>query len=346
MNSDQGGDWHPDGQVGDFEAMPSALPAAIADNAIALIGETPLVRLDRLVREVRLEAEILIKLEYLNPFASTKDRVARAMIEALEAERRIAPERTVLVEATTGSLGISLAHIAARRGYRLILTLPELPSLGPVVKLLGHLGARVEPTPAELGIRGAIDRARELVRAVPGAVTTDQFTNPVNPAAHATTAYEIWRDCAGVIDCLIVGIGSGGTLTGCARYLKARRPDLLVIGVEPSASAVVAGEPPGRHGIIGLGPGFVPDVLDLSLIDEIVKVPDTLAVEVARLTARLENVAGGLSTGANIAAALTIAARPEMQGRRIVTLAPSAAERYSESMLFDPIDEMDLQRGA
>ncbi len=346
MNSDQGGDWHAESPAGDIETMASALPAIIADDAAALIGETPLVRLDRLVREVRLDAEILIKLEYLNPFGSHKDRAARAMVDALEAEGRIAPERTILVEATTGSLGISLANIAARRRYRLILTLPDLPSLGPVVKLLGHLGARVELTPAELGIQGALERARELVRAVPGAVTTDQFTNPINAAAHEMTAYEIWRDCSGQIDCLIVGIGTGGTLTGCARYLKARQPSLQVIGVEPSASAVIAGDPPGRHGIIGLGPGFVPDILDLSLIDEIVKVPDTLAVEAARLTARMENIAGGLSTGANIAAALTIAARSEMQGRRIVTLAPSPAERYSESMLFDPIDEMDLQRGA
>jgi cysteine synthase A len=346
MNSDQGGDWPTDGRVTNIETLGSALSSIIVEDAATLIGETPLVRLERLIREVRLDAEILIKLEYRNPFGSHKDRVARAMVDGLEAEGRIAPERTILIEATTGSLGISLANIAARRGYRLILTMPDLPSLGPVVKLLGHVGARVELTPPELGIQGALDRARELVRAVPGGVTTDQFNNPANAAAHEMTAYEIWRDCGGQIDCLIVGIGTGGTLTGCARYLKNRQPPIQVIGVEPSAAAVIAGDPPGRHGIIGLGPGFIPDVLDISLIDEIVKVPDTLAVEAARLAARMENIAGGLSTGANIAAALTIAARSEMRGRRIVTLAPSPAERYSESMLFDPIDEMDLERGA
>ncbi len=343
MDSDLGG-WRPMDRNRTMDNMPSAVPVAIAEDATQLIGETPLVRLDRLAREVRLEAEILIKLEYLNPFGSLKDRVARRMVDALEAAGRAAPERTVLVEATTGSLGISLAHVAARRGYRLVLTMPDLPSLAPAVKLLGHLGARVELTPAAEGIRGSIIRAREIVRAVPGAVTTDQFANPFNPAAHEATAYEIWRDCAGAIDCLIIGIGSGGTLTGCARFLKRHRPELQVIGVEPSTCAVVAGEAPGRHGIIGLGPGFVPGILDLSLIDEIVKVPDTLAVEVARLAVRLENIAGGLSTGANLAAALTIAARPEMQGRRIVTLAPSSAERYGASTLFDPIDETDLGR--
>ena len=343
MDSDLGG-WRPMGRNRAMDNMPSAVPIAIADDAMQLIGETPLVRLDRLAREVRVEAEILIKLEYLNPFGSLKDRVARQMVDALEEAGRIAPERTILVEATTGSLGISLAHVAARRGYRLVLTLPDLPSLAPTVKLLGHLGARVELTPAADGIQGAITRAREIVRAVPGAVMTDQFSNPVNPAAHEATAYEIWRDCAGSIDCVIIGVGTGGTLTGCGRFLKRHRPGLQVIGVEPSASAVVAGEAPGRHGIIGLGPGFVPGILDLSLIDEIVKVPDTLAVEVARLAVRLENIAGGLSTGANLAAALTIAARPEMRGRRIVTLAPSPAERYGASMLFDPIDEADLGR--
>ena len=342
MDAERGGGWQSRGRDQNMDNMPSAIPVRIADDALQLIGETPLVRLDRLVRDVRLETEILVKLEYLNPFGSLKDRIARAMIDALESAGRATLERNILIEATTGSLGISLAHLAARRGYRLILTVPNMPSLGPAVKMLGHLGARVELTPASQGIQGAITRAREIIRAVPGAVTTDQFTNPMNPAAHEATAYEIWRDCGGTIDCLIVGIGSGGTLTGCARFFKRRRPELQVIGVEPSASAVVAGEQPGRHGIVGLGPGFVPEVLDLSLIDEIVKVPDALAVEVARLAARLENIAGGLSTGANIAAALTIAARPEMQGRRIVTLAPSPADRYGASMLFDPIDEADL----
>jgi cysteine synthase A len=346
MNSDQGGDWRPGGRL---EIEPHGPIAAdrIADDALALVGNTPLVRLDRLAREVALEAEIVVKLEYLNPFGSSKDRIAVAMVDALESAGRIAPERSVLVEATTGSLGVSLAHIAARRGYRLILTLPDWPSLRDVIKLLGHLGARVELTPAERGMEGAIARGRELLRAVPGAVTTDQFSNPVNPAAHeATTAEEIWRDCDGALDCVIAGIGTGGTLTGCGRLLKQRLPALKVIGVEPSASAVIAGGAPGFHGIIGIGPGFIPATVDLDLIDEIVKVPDTLAVEVARLAARLENVAGGLSTGANIAAALTIAARPEMRGRRIVTFAPSSADRYGSSMLFDPIDEIDFSRGA
>lgn len=297
------------------------------------IANTPLVRLSRLKSEAKASADILLKLEFFNPLASVKDRIGVAMIDALEATGVLKPGGT-MVEPTSGNTGIGLAFVAAARGYKLILTMPESMSIERR-KILAYLGAEVVLTPREKGVNGAIAKAKEIVEATPGAIMPAQFDNPANPRVHElTTAEEIWADTGGNIDVLVVGVGTGGTLTGCARVLKPRRPSLKVIAVEPSTSPVLSGGQPAPHKIQGIGAGFVPSILDTSLIDEVITVPNEMAFEVSRTLARVEGIPGGISTGANVAAALTVAGRDGMAGKTIVTFAPSFAERYLSTELF------------
>jgi cysteine synthase len=308
----------------------------IFDDFAETIGNTPLVRLKRLATAANAKAEILIKLEFFNPLSSVKDRIGVAMIDSLEAQSRIAPGRTVLIEPTSGNTGIALAFVAAARGYRLILTMPDSMSIERR-NLLTHLGAELELTPRAGGMKGAIARANELIASIPGAVMPAQFDNPANPLVHEkTTAEEIWADTAGNFDAIVVGVGTGGTLTGCGRVLKPRKPGLKMIAVEPKASPVLSGGEPGPHKIQGIGAGFVPSILDKTLIDEVVTVPDEMAFDVARLLAKVEGIPGGISTGANLAATLTVAVREEMAGKTIVTFAPSCVERYLSTELFAP----------
>ena len=302
-------------------------------NITETIANTPLVRLARLGAAAGAKAEILLKCEFFNPLSSVKDRIGVSMIDALESAGRLKPT-TVLVEPTSGNTGIGLAFVAAARSYRLILVMPDSMSIERR-RILTYLGAELELTPREKGMKGAIARAEEIVKSLPDALMPGQFENPANPLVHEkTTAEEIWADTGGKIDALVVGVGTGGTLTGCGRVLKARNPGLKVIAVEPSASPVLSGGQPSPHKIQGIGAGFVPAILDRGLIDEVVKVPNEMAFEVARLLARVEGIPGGISTGANIAASLTIAARDDMAGKTIVTFAPSSAERYLSTELF------------
>jgi cysteine synthase len=301
------------------------------------IANTPLVRLSRIASAAKVGAEILMKLEFFNPLSSVKDRIGVSMIDVLEAQGRIKRGETVLVEPTSGNTGVGLAFVAAARGYRLILTMPESMSVERR-KILTHLGAELVLTPAAGGMGVAIERANQLLTEIPGSVQPSQFENPANPRVHElTTAEEIWADTGGKVDALVVGVGTGGTITGTGRVLKAYNPKLKVFAVEPSTSAVLSGLPKGAHKIQGIGAGFVPSVLDRSVIDEIVQVASETAFEVSRLLAKVEGIPGGISTGANLAAALTVAARPDMAGKTIVTFAPSSAERYFSSDLFlDP----------
>lgn len=313
---------------------PGAGRGKIYDSITQTIGDTPLVRLNRLTAERGVEAEILLKLEFFNPIASVKDRIGVAMIDALEAQGRIRPGAT-LIEPTSGNTGIALAFVAAARGYRLILVMPETMSLERR-KMLSLLGAKLELTPGPLGMRGAVNRAQELRDSIPGSVIPQQFANPANPEIHrATTAQEILRDTGGKVDILISAVGTGGTITGVGGVLKAHDPAIRVVAVEPEDSPVLSGGQPGPHKIQGIGAGFVPDVLDRSVIDEVVTVGNQTAFDTARALARVEGVPGGISTGANVAAALEIGALPENRGKRIVTFACSFAERYISSALFE-----------
>jgi len=298
------------------------------------IGNTPLVRLHKMAVAAGAKAEILMKLEFFNPLSSVKDRIGVSMIDALEAQGRIVPGKSVLIEPTSGNTGIGLAFVAASRGYRLILVMPDSMSIERR-KILTHLGAELELTPAAGGMPAAIARAEELAKAMPDALIPAQFDNPANPLVHErTTAEEIWRDTGGKVDALVIGVGTGGTLTGCARVLKPRKPGLKIIAVEPTTSAVLSGGQRGPHKIQGIGAGFVPSILQRDLIDEVVKVPQEMAFDVARLLAKVEGIPGGISTGANLAATLTVAARDEMAGKTIVTFAPSSADRYVSTELF------------
>lgn len=298
------------------------------------IGHTPLVRLARVMDAAGSSADVLMKLEFFNPLSSVKDRIGVAMINALENEGRLTPGRSVLIEPTSGNTGIALAFVAAARGYRLILVMPESMSLERR-RILAHLGAELVLTPASVGMPGAIEKARELASTLADAVIPAQFDNPANPLIHAqTTAEEIWTDTAGQVDALVIGVGTGGTLTGCGRVLKERKPDLKVIAVEPAGSPILSKGEKGSHKIQGIGAGFVPSILDRDLIDEVITVPDGLAFEAARMLARLEGIPGGISTGANLAAALTVAGRATMADKTVVTFAPSSAERYYSSDLF------------
>ena len=298
------------------------------------IGNTPLVRLNRLPKERGVDAEILVKLEFFNPISSVKDRIGVSMIEAMEAAGKINPG-TTLIEPTSGNTGIALAFVAAARGYRLILVMPETMSLERR-KMLAYLGAELELTPGPQGMKGAIARAEELLREIPNSVIPQQFKNPANPEIHRrTTAEEIWNDTNGQLDAFVAGVGTGGTITGVAQVIKPRLPNLKVIAVEPEDSPVLSGGQPGQHRIQGIGAGFVPDVLDRSLIDDVVTVGNQTAFDTARQLAKLEGIPGGISTGANVAAALEVAGRPEFKGKRIITVAPSFAERYISSALFE-----------
>ena len=306
----------------------------IYDSISETIGNTPLVRVPRLCREEGIDADLLLKLEFFNPIGSVKDRIGVAMIEALEEEGRVGPS-TVLVEPTSGNTGIGLAFVCAARGIRLILTMPESVSVERR-KMLALLGAEVVLTPRELGMKGAIAKAAEILAANPGAVTPDQFGNPANPEIHRrTTAEEIWADTDGAVDVVIAGVGTGGTITGCGEVLKARKPDLWMVAVEPAASPVLSGGTPAPHPIQGIGAGFVPEVLDTDVIDEIVAVDNDDAFAQARRLAHLEGIPGGISSGAILSAAITVAKRPAMAGRTVVAILPSFAERYLSTALFD-----------
>jgi cysteine synthase A len=298
------------------------------------IGHTPLVRLAKLAKQAGVKAEILIKLEFFNPLSSVKDRIGVSMIDGLEAQGKIVPGKTVLVEPTSGNTGIGLAFVAAARGYKLMLVMPESMSLERR-KILSHLGAELVLTPAAGGMPGAIDKANQLLASLPDAVQPSQFENPANPLVHEkTTAEEIWNDTQGNVDALVIGVGTGGTLTGCGRVLKPRKPSLKVYAVEPEGSPVLSGGARGPHKIQGIGAGFVPAVLDTKLIDGVLKVSNEKAFETARLLAKIEGIPGGISTGANVAAAIELGLRDDMAGKTIVTFAPSSAERYFSSELF------------
>jgi cysteine synthase A len=306
----------------------------VYDSITDTIGDTPIVRLNRLPQLQGIKANILAKLEFFNPIGSVKDRIGVAMIDALEAEGRVGPE-TVLIEPTSGNTGIALAFVAAARGYRLILVMPDSMSIERR-KMLALLGAELVLTPAAQGMSGAVAKADELAREIPNAVIPQQFKNPANPDIHRrTTAEEVWNDTDGAIDAFVSGVGTGGTITGVGQVLKPRRPSLRIIAVEPEDSPVLSGGKPGPHKIQGIGAGFVPDVLDRSVVDEVVTVSNQTAFETARALARYEGIPGGISSGAAVAAALKIGARPEFAGKNIVVVLPSFAERYLSTALFE-----------
>jgi cysteine synthase A len=304
----------------------------IHDDITQLVGRTPLVRLQRLGQS--LPGRVLLKLESFNPLSSVKDRIGLAMIEAAERDGRLTSE-TVLVEPTSGNTGIALAFVCASRGYRLILTMPESMSLERRA-LLKSLGAELHLTPAAKGMKGAIERARQMVEENPNHLMLQQFENPANPEIHRlTTAEELWSDTGGEIDVLVAGVGTGGTITGVSQALKPRRPGFQAIAVEPVDSPVLSGGQPGPHKIQGIGAGFVPGVLDLSLVDEILQARFEDAVDTARRLAREEGILGGISAGANVWAALQVAAREENRNKTIVTILCDTGERYLSTPLFD-----------
>jgi len=302
---------------------------------IDTMGDTPLVRLNRMAKEAGSKADILLKLEFFNPLSSVKDRIGVSMIETLEEQGTITPGKSVLVEPTSGNTGIALAFVAAAKGYRLILVMPESMSIERR-KMLLILGAEIELTEAAKGMRGAIAKAQELVASIPGAVMPQQFENPANPEIHRrTTAEEIWNDTKGAVDVVISGVGTGGTITGVGQVLKQRKPSVKMIALEPEDSPVLSGGQPGPHKIQGIGAGFVPGILDRKVIDEIITISNETAFETARKTARLEGIPVGISSGAAIAAALEVGARPDMAGKTIVAIIPSFAERYLSTALFE-----------
>ena len=305
---------------------------------VETIGNTPLVRLNRLPDEAGARAEIVAKLEFFNPLSSVKDRIGANMIAALERQGRIGPD-TVLVEPTSGNTGIGLAFVCAAKGIRLILVMPESMSVERR-KMFRLLGAELELTEAAKGMKGAIARAAELVESLPGAIMPQQFENPANPEIHEkTTAEEIWRDTQGRVDAIVSGVGTGGTITGVGRVLKARNPDIRMVAVEPADSPVLSGGEPGPHKIQGIGAGFIPQVLDTSLIGEVIRVDNDTAFETARAMARKEGIPVGISSGAAVAAALQLARREEMAGKRIVVIIPSMAERYLSTPLFEGLED-------
>jgi cysteine synthase A len=306
----------------------------VFDSITDTIGDTPIVRLNRLPQTRGVKADILAKLEFFNPIASVKDRIGVSMIDAMEHEGAITPD-TVLIEPTSGNTGIALAFVAAARGYRLILVMPDSMSIERR-KMLALLGAELVLTPAANGMKGAIARAEELAREHKKAIIPQQFKNPANPAIHrTTTAEEIWNDTRGNIDVFVAGVGTGGTITGVGQVLKPRKPSLRVVAVEPTDSPVLSGGAPGPHKIQGIGAGFVPDILDRAVIDEVVKVTNEDSFATARALARLEGIPCGISSGAAVAAACAIGARDGMAGKQIVVIVPSFAERYLSTALFE-----------
>jgi len=317
------------------EDVPAQAPRGrIYDSALDTIGGTALVRLPRLSAHHGVHAELLAKCEFNNPLSSVKDRIGRAMIDRMAADGRLGPD-SVVVEPTSGNTGIALAFVCAARGYRLILTMPETMSTERR-KMLRLLGAELVLTDGSRGMRGALDKAQQLLDDMPDAVMPQQFRNPANPAIHrATTAEEIWADTGGGVDVVIAGVGTGGTITGVGQVLKARKPDVRMIAVEPEDSPVLSGGQPGPHKIQGIGAGFVPENLDTALIDEVIRIGNDTAFANARLAAGIEGMGVGISSGAALAAAVEVGQRPEMAGKRIVTVLPSAAERYLSTPLFE-----------
>jgi cysteine synthase len=307
----------------------------IYDSITDTIGDTPLVLLKKIAAEKGVKANLLAKLEFFNPIASVKDRIGVHMITVMEGEGKIAPGKTTLIEPTSGNTGIALAFVAAARGYKLILVMPDSMSLERR-KMLALLGAELILTPAVQGMKGAITKAQEIADSTPGAAIPKQFENPANVEIHRlTTAEEIWNDTKGEVDVIISGVGTGGTITGVAQVLKPRRPGLKIIAVEPEDSPVLSGGQPGPHKIQGIGAGFVPPILDQSLIDEVLTVGNQTAFDTARLIARMEGIPVGISSGAAVAAAVEIGLRPEFEGRNIILIIPSFAERYLSTALFE-----------
>lgn len=331
-----------------MDAMPELIPeldqvaahfkragrGRIYDSILDTIGDTPLVGLPRLTAELKPKGTVLAKLEFFNPISSVKDRIGVAMVEAMEA-KGVLKAGSTLVEATSGNTGIALAFVAAAKGYPIILVMPESMSMERR-KMLALMGAKLELTPAEKGMRGAVARAQELLAEIPGSVMPQQFENPANPQVHrVSTAEEIWNDTGGRVDAVVAGVGTGGTITGVGEVLKARKPSLRMIAVEPEASAVLSGGPPGPHKIQGIGAGFVPGVLDRGVIDEVVQVSNDDSFAWARKVARVEGIPVGISSGAAVAAAFELAARDDYAGTLIVTIIPSFAERYLSTALFE-----------
>ena len=309
----------------------------IYENIIETVGATPLVRLSRIAEAENCPADIVGKLEFFNPLASVKDRIGSAMIEDAEKSGKITPGKTVLIEPTSGNTGIALAFVAAAKGYRLILTMPESMSIERR-KMLKLLGAELDLTPAAQGMRGAIERAEELQRELPDAYMLQQFKNPANPEIHRrTTAEEIWKDTGGKVDAVISGVGTGGTITGVGEVLKSRKESVQMIAVEPEDSPVLSGGAPGPHKIQGIGAGFVPDILKTDLIDQVITVSNETAFQMARKLARLEGIPVGISSGAALAAALEVGKQDGMAGKMSVAIIPSFAERYLSTALFEDL---------
>ncbi len=304
----------------------------IYDNIIETLGNTPLVRMNKMAEG--LGAEILLKLEFFNPLSSVKDRIGAAMIADLEQQGKL-KKGTKIIEPTSGNTGIALAFVCAAKGYDLTLVMPESMSMERR-KMLLILGANLELTPAALGMKGAIARAEELVASFDDAVMPQQFANPANPAIHEiTTANEIWNDTKGEVDVVVSGIGTGGTITGIARALKAKKESIIFVAVEPEDSPILSGGQPGPHKIQGIGAGFIPEILATEYLDEVLTIGNETAFETARMTARNEGIPVGISSGAAIAAALELAERDDMKGKKIVVIIPSFAERYLSTPLFD-----------
>jgi len=309
----------------------------IANDITSLVGQTPMGKLNRLPNEFNCKAEVVAKLESFNPTASVKDRIAGAMVKSAEKEGTIKPGHTVLVEPTSGNTGIALAMVAAAKGYRLILTMPDTMSTERR-SMLRAFGAELQLTPGQEGIQGAIQLAKELVASVPNAYLLQQFDNLSNPEIHEkTTAEEIWEDCEGKLDALIAGVGTGGTITGCARFLKQKNPKIKIFAVEPSSSPVLSGGRPGSHAIQGIGAGFIPNVLDMNQIDEIISINDNEAMDLGRRLAKEEGLLSGVSSGAAVAAALKVGNQPEFANKRLIVILPSFGERYLSTTMFTSI---------